>query len=116
MEYPVSDVYMQEVAALDLPALWREVRAPVLAVYPGSDFVSSLDEHQALVRTVNERTPGRAELLVIPATDHYLSKAGTPQESFARAGRPGTYNPDVTSHLVTWLRAKAAMPPEAARP
>lgn len=116
VEYPVSDVYMQELAALDLPSLWREVRAPVLAVYPGSDFVSSLDEHQALVRTVNERAPGRAELLVIAATDHYLSKAASPQESFARAGRPGSFNPAVTEQLVTWLRARAAMPPGAPRP
>lgn len=115
VEYPVSDIYMQEVAAVDLPEAWRAVRAQVLAVYPASDFVSSLDEHEALVKSVNTGTPGLAELMVIPATDHYLSRAATPQESFARAGKPGTFNPEVTTRILAWLKARSASTPARTR-
>ena len=45
-EYPASDRYMQQVAALDLGAVWKDCEAAVAVVYGKSDYVTSAREHE----------------------------------------------------------------------
>jgi len=80
--YPVSDRYLQQVAALNIGALWRGVRARVLVVYPASDFITSRDEHHQLVSEINAMHPGMATYAEVPEVDHYLAEEPSVEASF----------------------------------
>jgi alpha-beta hydrolase superfamily lysophospholipase len=96
------------VAAIDLPAAWSRVSVPVLLLQGGSDYVTSLDEHEAIARVVNRIHPGLATLEPLPGVDHQLSRAESMEASRARGPAPGEFNPLVLDRILAWLRPLAA--------
>jgi len=65
--------FWQQIDSLDMAASWTAVKAPVLSVFGGADFIAcSLLEHQLIVRTVNAAFPGNATHITIPDVDHLL--------------------------------------------
>jgi pimeloyl-ACP methyl ester carboxylesterase len=83
VQYPAHYTYMQQVAAQDLGAIWREVRAKVLVVYPTSDFITDEAEHRYLVDAINTMHPGQATFVTVPGMDHYMAAEESMQTSIA---------------------------------
>ncbi|MEO0734250.1 MAG: alpha/beta hydrolase, partial [Bacteroidota bacterium] len=65
--------FWQGINAHNLTAYWKEVNAPVLAMY-GSNDVEALDEQDAerIAAIVNHYHPGSATFRLIPGADHGL--------------------------------------------
>lgn len=92
VSYPAHYTYMQQVADLNLPQVWKAVPCPVLIIFGMSDYVTSDSEHTFIRNQVNAAHPGSGTLLRIHGMDHFLTRAGTMQVSFASgtAGKTGT--------------------------
>lgn len=58
------------------------VGAPVLVVYPTSDFRTSALELQRIDNVVNYEWSGRATYIEVLGVDHFLYTAASQQESF----------------------------------
>jgi hypothetical protein len=86
--YPASDAYMQQVAAINLGTTWSAVRAPVLVMYAGSDFITSRDEHLQLVDAINAMHPGNATFADVPGMNHHLTAEPSQQAAFADSTPP----------------------------
>jgi pimeloyl-ACP methyl ester carboxylesterase len=82
LQYPASDAYLREVAALNLPALWAQLDVPVLVIYGSADFITSEADSRAILEDVNRSHPGRGELRIIDHMDHYLTDAADQATSF----------------------------------
>lgn len=70
IDYPASDEFMQQVAALNLPGLWSPLDLPVLAIHGSAEFVTSKDDNRAIVDAVNRTHPGRGEFASVGQMDH----------------------------------------------
>lgn len=104
--YGTSDRYIQQVAALDLRSAWARLSSPVLALYPGSDFVTALHDHEEIAAIVNRSHPGQARAEVVPGTDHQLQRVASQQESFqiATQGAPAQpFNERIVEVIGNWL-------------
>ncbi len=94
--------YFRQIHARDLAREWSRVKAPVLALYGASDFVSFEDDHRLVAEAVNRAAPGRARLQVVPGIDHWFRHAADFDASRQQAGS-GAYNPGVIDALLEWL-------------
>jgi uncharacterized protein len=105
LQYPAHYVYMQQVAALNLPQIWKAVPCPVLIVYGTSDYVTSDREHEFIFDQVNAVHPGKGTLVRIHGMDHSLARATTVQESLARStsGKPAQFNSSIVPVVYKWL-------------
>lgn len=68
--YPASDKYMQQVAKINIAALWEKTSANVLAIYGNTDHKTSEEEHRQLASIVNESKNGEAVFVSIPNMSH----------------------------------------------
>ncbi|MFN8654464.1 MAG: PDZ domain-containing protein [Gemmatimonadales bacterium] len=106
MQYPASDRYVQQVAALDLRKAWAAVDTRVLAISPAADFISGWHDHEEIAAIVNQAHPGRATAVSLPETDHYFQRVPDQAASFALVGQGVTsqsFNPAVIALLGDWL-------------
>jgi pimeloyl-ACP methyl ester carboxylesterase len=81
LHYPAHPSYMQQVAALDPPALWKKVAAPVLLIHGTSDFVTDAAEHRLIVKAVNAAHPGNASLILEEKLDHFMREVASQDDS-----------------------------------
>jgi len=51
LQYPASDAYLREVAAVNLPALWAQLDVPVLVIYGSADFSTSEADSRAILES-----------------------------------------------------------------
>jgi pimeloyl-ACP methyl ester carboxylesterase len=114
LQYPASDAYLRQVAALNLPALWAQLDVPVLVIYGNADFITSEADSRAILEDVNRAHPGRGELRIIDHMDHYLTDAADQVTSFKapRAwdltpARHPAYQTAVEPVVGDWLVAQA---------
>lgn len=105
VQYPAHYTYMQQVAALNVGSLWRDVRARVLVIYPTSDFITSEADHRSLVDAINLMHPGRATFATVAGTDHYLATEESEKASITDSRPPFTrpFSPAVFPVLDAWL-------------
>jgi len=111
--YPASDAYMQQVAAINLGTTWSAVRAPVLVMYAGSDFITSRDEHLQLVDAINAMHPGNAAFADVPGMDHHLTAEPSQQAAFADSTPPANrayFGATLEPIVDAWLDRVAAAP------
>jgi pimeloyl-ACP methyl ester carboxylesterase len=87
MRAPAPWTYMQQVAAVDLAALWKRIDAPALIFYGTADFVTDSYQHEYLRDMINSFRPNNARYVVVDGMDHGL----TISES-QRAAREGVPN------------------------
>ena len=113
MSFPAHYTYLQDLSALPLARLWMEVEAPVLAVYPTSDFLVAEDEVRRIAEVVNRARPGHATFVALPGVDHYFNAAPTQQASFSReqAQEQGVFAPDALAPITGWLARQAGLDP-----
>jgi len=96
-----------ELAALDLPAEWKKVSVPVLALWGESDFVAARACSQTLVEVVNQAHPGSARLQVLPGVDHNFAPMEDQEESFL-AGFSSEFSPIVVETVKQWIQEQGS--------
>jgi hypothetical protein len=108
VDYPAPPTFMQEWAALNVAAQWKQVDAPVLVVYGTADFVSSIEDDPYLVRMIDAFHPGRATLLSIPGMEHGMTRAASMEASYAaRGGGIRVFEAAVLEEMLSWMRPLA---------
>ncbi len=100
-EYPMSIKYFQQVADIDIPDVWRNINAKVLAMHGASDFVSSSKEHQQIVYIVNHGTPNTATFTEIENADHW--ELYTESEKESKRGASKQVNTGAITTTIAWM-------------
>ncbi len=100
--YPMSIEYFQQVADVNIRALWMNTKARVLAMHGSSDFVSSATEHKLIAETVNRYSPGNAAYVEIANADHWGLFAETEKISQSHTQTGLNFLPFTTS--IKWLK------------
>lgn len=116
LRYPVSDDYMRDVFAQNIPALFAALDGmPTLVVYGSADFVTSSAQGEGLAAAINAAHPGRATFVEIAGMDHWLSRAVDQRASFDRAVNQGRFidrfHPEAAQMLLAWLDRDAHRAP-----
>ncbi|MEM6287952.1 MAG: alpha/beta fold hydrolase [Bacteroidota bacterium] len=102
--------YWHRLAEQNVPALWRDARTHVLAVYGEADFAAIHDDdHRHLVEIVNHERPGTATFEMLPQTNHGLLLVGSREEHMQHRIRgtlqslQGQFNERHPSLLADWM-------------
>jgi alpha-beta hydrolase superfamily lysophospholipase len=112
-QYGRSMRYFREVQRTNIAAAWDSLAAPVLVLYGSNDWVMSREDHELIVRWVNDRRPGSARLAVLDGVDHDLLRYPDRVSSFK--GERGGPAPDALETMVGWLGEHACRPGAAGR-
>ncbi len=65
--------FWQQIDSLNMAESWTAVRAPVLSIFGGADFVACSElEHELIARTVEAAHPGNVTHITIPDIDHLI--------------------------------------------
>lgn len=110
MVYPASDAYLQQVAAVNLEALWGELKGTDVAViYGAADFVTGAAESQVVVDAVNATRPGKGTYIEIPDMDHFLMEMASQAESMkaSESGVVKPLHPRLAGIVGDWLEKRA---------
>ena len=106
VSYPASDRYLQEIASINIGAVWQAVACPVLVLGAASDFVTSTDELRGLADAINAGHPGLATYVEIPLLDHHLSREASQRAAFTDPTPPAMrpyYGATLEPVLDGWL-------------
>lgn len=106
MQIPASDAYLQQIAALDLPALWANLKIDALLIYGSADYLTSTEEHLAIAEVVNAEKPNSATFIEISDLDHYMTRVKSQRESFdrKRTDRPAPFHDGLGTTIGRWLK------------
>jgi pimeloyl-ACP methyl ester carboxylesterase len=96
--------FFQEVQRSNVAAAWAGVEAPVLVLYGSNDWVMARGEHEMIVRMVNARRPGTAELAVLDKIDHSVMRYPDREHSFR--GEGGAVGPEALDAMLRWLERR----------
>lgn len=96
--------YWQQVADAECAGPLVRMRAPVLAVWGSSDWLSSHDEHARIADLVDQTRPGEGDLLVLDRVEHGLRSCDSFADSFA--GKTGPLDRAVPAAIDAWLRVR----------
>jgi hypothetical protein len=110
MSYPASDSYVQQIASQNNAGLWTALKGVDVAVlYGAADFVTGVEESQALVEAANAARPGSATYIEIPDMDHFLMQSPSQAAAFQRmqSGGQAQFHPKLGQIVVDWLKSKA---------
>jgi pimeloyl-ACP methyl ester carboxylesterase len=100
--------FFHQVQELEIARAWSRAEAPVLVLYGENDHIMGRADHDRIVEMVNERRPGRAELVVIPDMGHDLLLY--PDARAAFRGEGGQVTPRPGDAIVAWLRRQMGHP------
>jgi pimeloyl-ACP methyl ester carboxylesterase len=103
--YPMKTEYFQQVADVNIRALWMNTKAKVLAMHGSSDFVSSAAEHKLIAQTVNQYNPGNASYIEIANSDHWSLFAES--ETISLLHQQTELNPIPLATSINWLKANS---------
>ena len=105
IDLPASDAYLQQIAELDLPALWAGLKLDTLLVYGSADYLTSAEEHLAILETIEAARPGAASFVEIADLDHYMTRAADQRESFdrKRMDETGDFHQGLAQTMGDWL-------------
>ena len=98
---------MEDLAILDY---WQRAETPVLAIWGGSEFVTSKRDHETIVDAVNSWRPGTAKFAVLEGADHGLRRAATAMESMeamANPSAPSEFASGIVDMLDGWMKETA---------
>ncbi|HEX6107550.1 MAG TPA: alpha/beta hydrolase, partial [Gemmatimonadales bacterium] len=96
---PVS--FFQDVQRFNVAAAWDSLDVPVLVLYGEHDWVRAREDHELIVRMVNARRPGSAELVVLEGVDHNLMRYADPASAFR--GEGGVVAEELPEAVARWL-------------
>ena len=102
--------FWQELQDLNMPEVWKSVKANVLVIRGEGDFEAfSNKDHEDIVKIVNAYNPGKGKFLLIPNMDHGFATAKDPEESFQKKSTPGFYynnfNDAIIDEVSKWIES-----------
>lgn len=103
--------FWQELQDLNMPQVWKDVKANVLVIRGEGDFEAfSNKDHEDIVKIVNTYNPGKGKFLLIPNMDHGFAKAKDPEESYQKkVSVPGFYynnfNDAIIDEIAKWIES-----------
>ncbi len=105
-----QEKFWQQMEDLEILSYWQKAETPVLAVWGGSEFVTSKRDHEAIVDAVNSWRPGTAKLAVLEGADHGLRRAATAMDSMAAMADPSApseFASEIVAMLDGWMKETA---------
>jgi len=72
-QYGRPAAFYQQLQALKLREVWRDVKAPVLVIRGGKDTIMSRADSKAIADTVNAAHAGRARYVEVPGMSHLMT-------------------------------------------
>lgn len=101
----VPYMYFRQIAAVNLPELWKGIDIPVLVIYGTSDPLTSADESQYLANMINGFHPGRATYIKIEGMSHAFDKQPTQADALRalRSGRHAEFDSVVLNEIENWI-------------
>jgi uncharacterized protein len=103
--------FWQELQDLNMPEVWKSVKANVLVIRGEGDFEAfSNKDHEDIVKIVNTYNPGKGKFLLIPNMDHGFATAKDPEESYQKKVTvPGFYynnfNDAIIDEIEKWIES-----------
>ncbi|MFA5404042.1 MAG: alpha/beta fold hydrolase [Ignavibacteria bacterium] len=102
--------FWQELQDLNMPQVWKDVKANVLVIRGQGDFEAFTDrEHEDIVKIVNTYHPEKGKFLSIPNMDHAFATSKTPEESYVNMHTPGFYynnfNDAIIDEISKWIES-----------
>jgi hypothetical protein len=94
--------FIQELAAIDLPAQWKQVNVPVLAIWGSADFAATRACSELIAESVNQEHAGRARFVALEGIDHNFAPMEDAEESFL-AGWTGEFNNVIIDTIKQWI-------------
>jgi pimeloyl-ACP methyl ester carboxylesterase len=98
--------YFQQVARLEVERAWAALDVPVLILHGEYDWIMSRAEAEHAAELVGAHGSGRAELVILPRTDHNFGVYGSRHDAFDDRG--GSFDEAVVGRVVEWLDRVAA--------
>ncbi len=97
--------FFQQLAKKNLMAAWEKAETKVLVTYGENDFLSSREDHEFIVNSVNALRPGTAEFKLLVNSDHGFSETTSQKDSLTRWRVGGKkFNPSILTTLEEWLK------------
>jgi pimeloyl-ACP methyl ester carboxylesterase len=102
----VPYTYYQQIADIDLSALWKKIDTPVLAIYGTSDPTTSSEESRYLVDMIDSFHQGRATYVEIPGMSHHFDRQPNQADAMRAlpSGKDGEFEPKVLTEIQDWLK------------
>lgn len=98
-----SRKYNEELYDINIPAAWKDYSGQALLAWGESDFISSREDHELIVKAIKHYNRD-ATIAFIKNADHGMNTASSFQE--ARAN-PGSYNREVGRVFLGWLKKQS---------
>ncbi|MCA9298052.1 MAG: alpha/beta fold hydrolase [Phycisphaerales bacterium] len=96
--------FWHQLQALPIAGGWQQLgpRTRVLAIHGEYDWVSDPVEHREIVRIANFTTPGHAEFLSLPRTDHAFTTHPSIEATIGSVGQ-GEFSQSVVVAILNWM-------------
>ncbi len=108
-QYGRPAVFYHQLQQLNLAEAWDGVRAPVLVLYGVHDWIMSREDQELIVNVVNRHQAGRARLVLLPRTTHFLIRNETEEWSFKNFDS-GAFDPAVVTLVTDWMKSVSPAP------
>ncbi len=101
--------FWPQIDSLNLAQSWQAISCPVLILHGAADYEScSIVEPQLITKTVNEKYPGNATMVVVPELDHFMMKSKDWEEARdnfkAQQYVKGNFNYSIAQETINWLK------------
>lgn len=103
--------FWQELQDLNMPQVWKDVKANVLVIRGEGDFEAfSNKDHEDIVKIVNAYHPGKGKFLLIPNMDHGFATAKDPEESYQKKTSVqgfyyNNFNDAIIDEVAKWIES-----------
>jgi pimeloyl-ACP methyl ester carboxylesterase len=104
-QYGRPAAFYQQLQALNLEREWSRVKAPVLVVRGGYDWIMSERDAAAIADAVNRASAGRARFVTRPHMDHFLVL----HDNYANSMNDNSekFDDGVVTEVLAWLKGVA---------
>jgi len=99
--------YFQQMYAAPLVEAWKKTKAPLLAVYGASDFLTDANEHRLIADAVNSWRPGTATFVQLEGIDHWLRTAADQKTSLEQGPSGSAYDDKLAEALSAFIKEHA---------
>jgi pimeloyl-ACP methyl ester carboxylesterase len=101
--------FWPQIDSLNLAQSWQAISCPVLVLHGETDYEScSIVEPVLITKTVNEKHPGNASMVVVPQLDHFMMKSKNWEEARdnfkTQQYTKGNFNYSIAEETINWLK------------
>lgn len=101
--------FWPQIDSLNLAQSWQAITCPVLVLHGETDYEScSIVEPVLITKTINEKHPGNASMVVVPQLDHFMMKSKNWEEARdnfkTQQYTKGNFNYSIAKETINWLK------------